>query len=246
MSSVLEVPVQLALAILLAVDPAPAPVEPVGRDSSEAGSAWTQPRRLDFGYSDETWLALVQTHGTAAGLGPLAGRAFRTSSGRIYVPMAEDRQAILELKLDPAIAPLIATEAARANASHLQNVLARPAAPAELFMAHHLGAEATTGLLLTAARDPQWPATEIAPAAALEHPEAFFQDVRPRSVAGVVRVFAAAFERAVTMVRPMTMARPMTVMAAAKPSAPGGGNAGAHWSTAVTPAPRARRTAAAH
>ena len=224
-SSVLEVPTQLALAILLAVSPAPGEPEPAMPGGTHTVTAAS---RLDLGYSDATWLRLVQAHGAAAGLDDLARRIFRTSSGRIYVPVDADRQAVLALKQDPAIAPRIATEAARANARQLQRALGRPTTSGELLLAHRLGLQTATDLLVSAAREPQRPASEVAPAAALADPAAFFQDVRPRSSAGVVRIFTSAMERA----------------AAARNAAAAGASSPA-WATAVVPATATRQTATA-
>ena len=211
MSSVLEVPAQLALAILLATGPAPAePILPIDIEPriavprTELGAEIAiEPEDLDasastpkaeFGYSDELWLRLVQAHGETAGLGPLARRIFRTSSGRIYAPVPEDRKAVLALKLNPVAAASITTTVARANAQRLSRIVDRPVTSGDLYMAHKLGLDEAMRLLTAAEREPRRSAAEMMPAAALSNPAAFFYGIRPRTAEAVVQHYTAIFE----------------------------------------------------
>lgn len=206
MSSVLEVPAQLALAILLATGPVPAePILPVdvepqtmaqGVVPEDLDTASPTPK-VDFGYSDEVWLRLVQAHGETAGIGPLARRIFRTSNGRIYAPVPDDRKTVLALKRNTAVAASITTTVARANAQRLSRLVDRPITTGDLFMAHQLGLDEAMRLLTAAEREPRRSAAEMMPAAALANPSAFFHGLRPRTVEAVVQHYTAAFDQSV-------------------------------------------------
>ena len=218
--------------MLLAADPASRHDEPTPPQTLPVTRAEAQP--TDFDTSDEAWLRLVQLHGGEAGLGALAGRTFRTSSGRIYVPVEQDRIAILALKRDPAIGTRIATAAARADSGRLERVLARRISLGELYMAHCVGADAATAILQAAAYQPGKPASEVAPTTALEYPEAFFQGTNARTVEQVAAFYAGSIAKTLQKMRhPLAISRP-------KP--PSGVRP---WITSVMPTQQSRQMAAA-
>lgn len=195
MSSVVEVPAGLALAIVLALSPA----APVGAPpAAPAGPALRVAARVpaDFGFSDEAWLAAVLAYGREANLGEASRRIFRTSAGKLYVPVQEERLRILALRRNTAVAARIAAAMARSSAAELAAALGRPIAPADVYAAHAFGREAAKKLLLAAGREPERRAAEIMPAAAQSHPELFFSGLRPRSVAAVRRLISRAFDEA--------------------------------------------------
>ena len=127
-------------------------------------------------------------------LGALAGRVFMTSSGRIYVPVAADRQAILALKHTPDAVASLVTAATRLRAARLQVLLARPPRLTEIYMAHLLGTDSAHRLIMLAAREPRRSAAEEMPEAALANPAAFFTGTRPATAEQVVRKLSTAFD----------------------------------------------------
>ena len=193
MSSAVDIPLQLALALVLA-NGAPLP-ERIDRRVLEPHAGITiRARRVDFGYDEQRWLGAVLRHGRAAGLDDLAARVFRTGSGRIYAPVEADRQAILALLAEPAVVARVAMAGARADGDHLAVLLARDPTPAELYVAHLLGIEAAA-TLLQLADEPSRPAAEALPQAALAHPALFFRGTRPRTVPEILREIELALAR---------------------------------------------------
>lgn len=186
MSSVFEVPVQLALLLqLAAADPSALPAAPL----AAAAAATSIERRIEmrgFAYSEARWLTLMHRHGRAVGLEALADRIFRTRTGLIYVPVASERAAIATRRTDAAVALAIAGAAARDNAERLTSRLGRAPTPVELCLAHIADEAEASALIDAATREPSRAASELAPVAALAHPALFFASVRARS-AGEVR-----------------------------------------------------------
>lgn len=193
MSSVLDIPLHLALALVLA-NGASLPERVDRRVLAPQVIAAAPVRRPDFGYDEERWLGAVRRHGRAAGLDDLAGRVFQTGSGRIYAPVEADRKAILALLAEPAVVARVAMAGARADGEHLTVLLARAPTPAELYAAHLLGIEAAT-VLLQLADGPSRPAAETLPQAALAHPALFFRGTRPRTAPEILREIELALAR---------------------------------------------------
>lgn len=186
MSSVLEVPIQLALAMALAMAPDDTRQHLPGVLAAAARSS-------ALVYNDSDWVRAVEAHGAAAGQARLARRIFRTSAGRIYVPVEQDRAHILALRADTAVVLRIASEAARANAKALAHRLGREPSLSELYMVHTLGVDVAHALLGAATHEPARRAAEIAPQAALAHPEIFFQQGKLRTVMQVIAALDEAF-----------------------------------------------------
>ena len=57
-----------------------------------------------FQFIDQTWLGLVKEHGAQYGLGSFASAITKDAEGRYHAPAA-DKQAILNLRKDPDVAP---------------------------------------------------------------------------------------------------------------------------------------------
>ncbi len=192
MSSGIDVPAQVAVAILVA-----AGVMPEAADAPQSRHPVAQVRpHSTRALSDERWLHHLYHHGDAAAV-PLARRIFKTGSGRLYVPAAQDRHEIAVLKQNPAVVARVLALVAKANAQDLEQQLGRPATMSEMFAAHQLGVTAAAELIAAAAQDPRRPSIEVLPAQALAYPELFFERTRPRSSAGVLEILSAAFEKVV-------------------------------------------------
>jgi len=198
-SSPFEIPMHLALTLVLANGaPLPGHVDPAVLAPRVAQRTASRPR---FGYDEARWLDAVSRHGAEAGLGDLAARVFRTSSGVAYAPVRADHHAIMALLADPALTGRMAAVAARADAARILALTGRAATAAELFAAHLLGIDGAERLIARLPADAGRPATEVLPTTALRHPELFFTGVRPRSIGEVMHAIEAALARALPVVR---------------------------------------------
>lgn len=149
-----------------------------------------------FQFIDQTWLATIDRHGAALGLGNLA-QAIEVSGGRARVADHAMREAILDLRFDPELSSLMAGALAGDNAAALAPVLGREPDPAELYLAHFLGAEGATRFLGALGQNPDAPAAEVLPRAARAN-RAIFYDVSgaPRSLSEVMGVIRGRVDSA--------------------------------------------------
>lgn len=144
MSSLVDVPAQLALALTLAAGaPEPPPLQAPAAAISH---------QVDLRFTEQSWLAGLKAHGAELGHSEAATRIFRTSSGRYYVPVPEERQAILTLRHKAHIALPLAARLARANAEALRQRLGRAPTAADLYLAHVWTLEIAAGMIEAADR----------------------------------------------------------------------------------------------
>ncbi|MFA6139749.1 MAG: hypothetical protein WC684_03420 [Hyphomicrobium sp.] len=155
MSSLFDVPAQLAMLLSLAASSAaPGPtaavlVTVVPADVMPLAEPLEGPLRL----GERSWLRAL--HEDPAEAEAIAGRVFVTSGGRYYVPTAADRNRILEARADPAIATRVARAAAERNAARMHAVLHQRLTAGDLYIAHVFGAEAAISLLTAAGEAPE-------------------------------------------------------------------------------------------
>ena len=145
-----------------------------------------------FQFVDQTWLATVKQHGAEHGLGWAAAAIERGSNGRYHVTDPAARQAIMDLRKDPAAASSMAAEFASDNRDYLERHLGRPAEAADLYLAHFLGAGGATKFLTAQAADPNTSAASVVPAAARANHSIFYnKNGSARTLAEVRDHFAA-------------------------------------------------------
>jgi hypothetical protein len=178
LSSLFEVPAQLALVLTLAASgpgegtrAAPPPVD-------MAAAAPTQVlldlRQLEgpYRFSESNWLrALREDLPAVAALPAYSGRIFKTSSGRYYVPAAIERRPILAARANADLAARAAQAFAAHNASRLRIALRRPATAGDLYIAHVFGPEAAIAFIRQAEATPNDPAARQAPDLVPSEPE---------------------------------------------------------------------------
>ncbi len=191
MSSLLEIPAQLALILHLAAGGTALP-----HGDARLAAAQTKFGVQGFGLTEDRWLDVLHLHGAATGHGQLAARIFRTRSGLVYVPVAHDRALLLARAKDPVVLLNVTREAASANAVWLRAELGRSPSAAELYLAHIATRHEAQALI--AAQGPQLvrAASELAPVAALAHRSLFFAGTRALTVAEVQRHVELALLRA--------------------------------------------------
>ena len=199
MSSVLDVPIGLIMALALAVAPDSGEGQLASRNQSGSEPAGairasnvTQDAADPFRFGEQNWLRAVKDQGQAIGLGALARRVFKTSSGRYYVPDAIEHKLIMVLRADIVVAGQVLHRTATADAAMFQTSVGRLPAMHELLAAHLLGCESALKLAQLALKEPMMPAASAMPALALAYPALFFVGTRPRSAYEVTIELVAA------------------------------------------------------
>jgi hypothetical protein len=144
-----------------------------------------------YQFIEQSWLAVVKKHGAEHGLGWAADSIGRSSSGRLTVADAGTRQAILQLRNDPATASLMAAEHASDNKDILEAATGREATGTDLYMAHFLGAAGAKKFLTTMAANPGATGAALFPQAAAANRNVFYgSDGSPRPLSAIYQRFA--------------------------------------------------------
>jgi hypothetical protein len=92
-----------------------------------------------FQFIEQTWLDTVAKHGDKHGLGREAAQ-IEMKNGRAHVADPKARQAILNLRKDPAISALMAGEFCADNQDYLKANTSCEVGATELYFAHFMGA----------------------------------------------------------------------------------------------------------
>ncbi|MFN4020939.1 MAG: transglycosylase SLT domain-containing protein [Erythrobacter sp.] len=150
-----------------------------------------------YQFIESTWLDTVKKHGPRFGLGVLAEQIDITASGSAYVADPSQRQAILALRADPAVAALMAAGLAEDNRAYLAPILGRQPDHAELYLAHFLGAGGAGRFLSELQADPSQSAPALFARPAAANRAIFYApDGSPRSLAGVMEALGRKLDRA--------------------------------------------------
>ncbi len=138
-----------------------------------------------FQFVDQTWLATLKRHGAKYGYARYADLIGQGADGRYYVNGADARQAVMDLKLDPHAAALMAGELASDHASYLRGRVGRDPTAGELYAAHVLGPQGSARLIEAVHRSPNLAANTLFPEAAAANHGIFYQSGRPATVTQV-------------------------------------------------------------
>jgi hypothetical protein len=138
-----------------------------------------------FQFVDQTWLATLKKHGAKYGYARYAELISQGGDGRYYVNGGEARRAVMELKLDPHAASLMAGELASDHASYLRGRVGREPTAGELYAAHFLGPKGSARLIEAAQRSPGASAAAMFPEAAAANHSIFQHEGREATVAEV-------------------------------------------------------------
>lgn len=136
-----------------------------------------------YQFTGNTWLQTLDRHGAAHGL-DWADSAIE--GGRVRNPAL--REPIMDLRYDPDASALMAGELANDNRAALAATLGREPDPAELYLAHFLGADGASRFLAALAADPGQSAAALMPQAAAANHGIFFAGTTPRSVGDVMEL----------------------------------------------------------
>jgi hypothetical protein len=138
-----------------------------------------------FQFVEQTWLATLKQHGSKYGYARYADLISKGSDGRYHVDGAEARRAVMDLRLDPHAASLMAGELASDHAAYLKGRTGRDPTAGELYAAHFLGPQGSAKLIAAVENTPGASAAHLFPEAARANKSIFFRDGRPASVAQV-------------------------------------------------------------
>ena len=131
-----------------------------------------------FQFVDQTWLATLKQHGAKYGYARYADLIQQGSDGRFHVDGAEARRTVMDLRLDPHAASLMAGELASDHASYLRGRMGRDPTVGELYAAHVLGPQGSAKLIEAVRANPSVTAASLFPDAAASNRGLFYHDGR--------------------------------------------------------------------
>lgn len=138
-----------------------------------------------FQFVEQTWLSTLKQHGSKYGYARYAELISKGSDGRYHVSGDEARKAVMDLRLDPHAASLMAGELASDHAAYLKGRVGRQPTAGELYAAHFLGPQGSAKLIEATQTTPGVTAAHLFPEAARANKAIFFTEGRANSVAEV-------------------------------------------------------------
>ena len=138
-----------------------------------------------FQFVEQTWLSTLKQHGSKYGYARYAELISKGSDGHYRVSGEEAKKAVMDLRLDPHAASLMAGELASDHAAYLKGRVGRSPTAGELYAAHFLGPQGSAKLIEAAQATPGATAAHLFPEAARANKAIFFSDGKPNSVAQV-------------------------------------------------------------
>ena len=138
-----------------------------------------------FQFVGQTWLSTLKQHGAKYGYSQYADAITKGADGRYHVAGEGTRQAVLNLRLDPHAASLMAGELASDAAAYLKSRTGRDPTAGELYAAHFLGPQGSARLIEAAQTHPGAAAATLFPDAAQANHAIFYREGRAATVAEV-------------------------------------------------------------
>jgi hypothetical protein len=138
-----------------------------------------------FQFVEQTWLQTLKAHGSKYGYARYAELISRGADGKFRVSGEEARKAVMDLRLDPHAASLMAGELASDHAAYLKGRTGRTPTAGELYAAHFLGPQGSAKLIEATQTQPGAAAASLFPDAARANKSIFYRDGRAASVAEV-------------------------------------------------------------
>src|SRR6185437_2740571 len=139
-----------------------------------------------------TWLATLKQHGAKYGYARYADLIQQGAGGRYHVQGGEARATVMDLRLDPHAAALMAGELAADHAAYLRGRVGREPTAGELYVAHVLGPQGSAKLIDAVRTSPGASAPALFPQAAGANRAIFYHGGRPATVAQVYANLTAA------------------------------------------------------
>ena len=138
-----------------------------------------------FQFVEQTWLSTLKQHGAKNGYARYADLITKGSDGRLHVDGGEARKAVMDLRLDPHAASLMAGELTSDHAAYLRGRTGRAPTGGELYAAHFLGPSGSAKLIEAMQSRPGASAASLFPDAAASNRSIFYRDGRPATVSEV-------------------------------------------------------------
>ncbi len=158
-----------------------------GRESSfnPRAQASTSSAAGLFQFVGQTWLSTLKQHGSKHGYARYADLITRGSDGRYRVEGAEAKRAVMDLRLDPQAASLMAGELTSDHAAYLKGRTGRQPTAGELYVAHFLGPQGSARLIQANQSQPGATAASLFPDAARANRSIFYRGGRAATVGEV-------------------------------------------------------------
>lgn len=162
-------------------------VKTAGRESgmNPQAKARTSSAAGLFQFVEQTWLSTLKRHGAKYGYGRYAELIHKGADGRYRVQGEEARKAVMDLRLDPHAASLMAGELTSDHAAYLKGRMGRMPSAGELYAAHFLGPQGSARLIEAAQTRPDASAASLFPEAAQANRAIFYRNGRAATVAEV-------------------------------------------------------------
>ncbi|MDP3173920.1 MAG: transglycosylase SLT domain-containing protein [Phenylobacterium sp.] len=138
-----------------------------------------------FQFVEQTWLSTLKQHGAKYGYARYAELIVKGSDGRYRVAGPEARKTVMDLRLDPHAASLMAGELTSDHAAYLRGRVGRAPTSGELYAAHFLGPQGSARLIEAMRTQPGAAAASIFPDAAGANRSIFYTRGRAATVAEV-------------------------------------------------------------
>jgi hypothetical protein len=138
-----------------------------------------------FQFVEQTWLSTLKQHGAKHGYARYAELISKGEDGRYHVSGEEARRAVMDLRLDPHAASLMAGELTSDSAAYLKGRTGRSPTAGELYAAHFLGPQGSARLIEAVQRQPGAAAAQLFPDAAHANKTIFYREGRAATVGEV-------------------------------------------------------------
>src|SRR5690606_17061419 len=139
-----------------------------------SAQAPTSSARGLFQFTRQTWLATLQRHGAAHGLGWAAEAIDREASGRLSIADPALRTQILALRDGPYAASSMAAALTADNRAALESRFGRVMEPVDLYLAHFLGSSGAARFLSAWEANPDQAGAAMLPEAAAANRSIFY------------------------------------------------------------------------
>lgn len=137
-----------------------------------------------YQFTEQTWLAQLKKFGPRHGYARYADMIQMGTDGR-YHTSGDSRATIMDLRMDPRAAALMAGEMTADHASYLRGRVGRDPTAGELYIAHFLGPQGSARLIEAVRSNPGASASAMFPDAAHANRSIFYRDGRAATVGEV-------------------------------------------------------------
>jgi hypothetical protein len=127
-----------------------------------------------FQFVEQTWLSTLKQHGAKHGYARYADLIEKGGDGRYHVAGTDAHRAVMDLRLDPHAASMMAGELTSDSAAYLKGRTGRSPTAGELYAAHFLGPQGSARLIEAAERQPGATAAHLFPDAAHANKAIFY------------------------------------------------------------------------